>query len=189
MSDNNPSDDDFNHNVNLIEGLDRFTSSTSIYPPSKPTIKEARDNLKKYELSNGYSRARFCQAISDARRKYDLRLHTQFLTVDKNASPIVSPRLARLRRAGLDNLLPYIDDEDVIDYITEHSEISWLASEKRDVDCSENARKDILAQPLGKNLRIYLESLHKNIIMLEKRLSQAESYIEQMQNLPVADPC
>ena len=68
MSDNSPSDDDFNHNVNLIEGLDRFTSSTSIYPPSRPTIKEARDNLKKYQVSNAYRQARVCQAIGDAKR-------------------------------------------------------------------------------------------------------------------------
>ena len=181
MSTMNPSHDDFNHNVRLVAALDRFTSSSTVLPINGPTLQEAKDGCQKFQLSNGHKYRGYRKAIIRASSLWE----KDRLAKGANGKEMTSERNRAFRNS---HLLPYIDDDELVECLIEGNRLSWLASRDREDVCHRNARKDILASGQGEHLRVYLESMHRNIIILEKRLSEAESYINTLKHTPMAEP-
>ena len=183
MTTQRPSHDNFAHNSSLIDSLDRYTSSLAVVPLSGPPRKEVRAQLQKYQLSN---RGRFSglkRCIATANDKYHRDL----------AAGRAAPReTAPDRRRSIEShcwshLFPYLDD-DFVDHLKESHRLEWLASVDRESLCFTNARDDILASAKGKGLRLYLEALHRNTLILEKRIAVLEAQLDSLSLVPTAIP-
>ena len=143
-----PSNEDFEHNKRLIEGLDRFTTSEEVLPnPWSPSNKK---------VGGGWANAQ------EARKKLEQR--------------------ARELRKGRPNAkmsmpMPPQDGE-WVQMQSSCRRIKSLTSWDRSTRLHDNARRDYLASAQAEGLRTYLEALHRNVIILEKKVASLEQVIK-----------
>ena len=182
MTTQRPSHDNFAHNSSLIDSLDRYTSSLAVVPISGPPRKDVRAQLQKYQLSNRGRFSGFRHSIAAASDKYQRDL----------AAGRAAPRETASDRRSIEShhcshLFPYLDDG-LVDHLKESHRLEWLASADRESLCFTNARDDILASTKGEGLRLYLEALHRNTLILEKRLAVLEAQLDSLSLVPTAIP-
>jgi len=151
-----PSKDGFIHNTNVIECLDRFTSSEVVLPISKDSLTRLDSRRERPWNLNRIIREADKLWQADVREGKTSGRQEVKANEDKNA-----------------HLYPYMDDENV-QLLKESYKRNWLTSDNRKNLCHTNARQDVLASQQAEGLRAYLEALHRNVVILEKRLVTLE---------------